>query len=80
MSYKFNALKNASYSEIKISSEPNWNAEAILLRGTELLTFMEERWDINLGSQSEKLQLLNLSFLNENKEIAEDGEYISKIE
>ncbi|MBK8196571.1 MAG: hypothetical protein IPK76_26500 [Lewinellaceae bacterium] len=40
-----------------------WKPEDILERGLKLLNFMENRWEINLGSKSEKIKLLSLDFL-----------------
>lgn len=44
-----------------------WNEHTILLRGIELLEFMEQRWNIKIGSQEEKERLLFLDFLNFDK-------------
>lgn len=68
-----NVYKNGSYSEIKVSGLPEWTAENIRIRGLELLSFMEERWDINLGSEEDRLELLNLSFLRSDLSSEQDG-------
>ena len=37
-----------------------WDKEAILKRGLEMLSFMEKRWNIKLGGETEKEKLLFL--------------------
>lgn len=58
---------NGSASENKVNLETDWDAQRILDRGIELLEFMEERWDINLGNTEYKEQLLHLQFVKEDK-------------
>jgi uncharacterized protein with ParB-like and HNH nuclease domain len=53
---------NGSYSEIAVAQFPDWTPESVLERGLEMLTFLESRWDVSLGSREEKLKLLNLDF------------------
>jgi hypothetical protein len=38
-------------------------------RGLKLISFMEKRWGINLGSDDEKLYLLNLEFVLEKENL-----------
>jgi len=62
---------NGSYSEIEINSYDNWTPTEILERGIKMLTFLEERWDIDFsdgwgtdGNGIKKEELLQLSFLS----------------
>lgn len=59
-----NGYSNGSYSELEVAHVPDWTAAEIKKRGLKLLAFMESRWDINLGSEAAKLELLHLSFLD----------------
>jgi uncharacterized protein with ParB-like and HNH nuclease domain len=52
-----------SYSEIEVSKYTDWNPENILVRGLKLLDFMEEHWDLRLGTRKQKTQLLKLEFM-----------------
>lgn len=55
---------NGSYSETRVAEiYPEWTPATIKERGLELLAFMEKRWDIILGSETDKVKLLNLEFL-----------------
>ena len=56
-------FRYGSYAENEIACKTEWSATDILERGVRLLTFMEERWGINLGDNTEKIRYLNLSFL-----------------
>jgi len=60
-----NGYANGSYSELEVADNPGWTSLEIMKRGMSLLEFMEHRWEINLGSKENKLDLLHLSFLNE---------------
>ena len=60
-----NGYENGSYSELEVAQENDWTATEIKQRGLRLLEFMESRWRIDLGSTSNKLALLHLSFLDE---------------
>jgi len=60
-----NGYENGSYSEQMVSQEIEWTAETIMNRGLKLLEFMERRWSLNLGDNQSKLELLHLSFLDE---------------
>ena len=51
---------NGSYSEQEVSAEPKWGPDEIQKRGLKLLSFMESRWQINLGSDEDKKDLLHL--------------------
>lgn len=50
-------------SEIQVAMEEHWDAMQILKRGIDLLTFMERRWSLSLGSAQDKMDLLGLSFV-----------------
>jgi len=60
---------NGSYSEQEVSAEPQWGPDEIQKRGLKLLSFMESRWRINLGSDEDKKDLLHLL---ENEKITEE--------
>lgn len=53
-----------SYSENEISGYTKWTATEILERGLRLLEFMEQRWQLNFGDRENKIDILNLKFLN----------------
>jgi hypothetical protein len=60
---------NGSVSENEVAQLPNWFAENILNRGMELLSFMEQRWNVPLGENEFKVKLLHLEFLSEQKSL-----------
>jgi predicted transport protein len=56
-----------SYSEIEVATRygsGDWNFSTIRERGLGLLSFLERRWDVALGSDAEKAELLHLGFLD----------------
>ncbi|WP_199103725.1 DUF262 domain-containing protein [Aquitalea sp. ASV11] len=55
--------KYGSLSEIEVANHKVWNPEAILQRGLSLLSFMEKRWSLKIGTQDQKITMLGLSFL-----------------
>jgi uncharacterized protein with ParB-like and HNH nuclease domain len=57
---------NGSHSEIEVAMKQDWTARNILNRGLELLEFMEARWQITL-TKVQKMDLLHISFVNENR-------------
>jgi len=64
--YNLRGYFNGSFSEIRVAERySDWTPTAIKERGLELLGFMEERWDIILGDETNKIRLLNLEFLTE---------------
>ena len=71
-----NGYTNGSYSELEVAylgKDDEWTPEKIKDRGLTLLEFMENRWQLDMGSERKKLALLHLSFLE--KTIAgSDGE------
>lgn len=55
---------NGSYSEIEVSGYNNWTPREIESRGKKMLSFLEERWDINFECwEIGKQDLLGLNFL-----------------
>ncbi|WP_155733131.1 HNH endonuclease family protein, partial [Moraxella catarrhalis] len=56
-----------SHCEIEVAKNEIWTADTIKQRGLKLLKFMEKHWDISLGDDSAKIQLLGLSFLDDAK-------------
>ena len=58
-----NGYRHGSYSEIEVSKQREWTANEIKERGLLMLGFLEERWNVNLGSKASKLHSLGLSFL-----------------
>jgi uncharacterized protein with ParB-like and HNH nuclease domain len=56
-----NGYADGSHSEIEVSlNYQHWTPETIQQRGLSLLNFMEERWQIDLGDEAEKMKLLQL--------------------
>jgi len=54
---------NGSYSENELAEKNDkWTPKTIKQRGLDLLSFMEDRWDVKLGSDREKLKLLHVDF------------------
>lgn len=51
-------LKNGSNMEKSALSYDDWGLAEISTRGLEMLTFMEKRWKVDLGSDDEKTKLL----------------------
>jgi hypothetical protein len=57
---------NGSYSEIAVAQVVEWTPEAVLTRGLEILDFLEQRWAVSFGSRWQKIQFLNLDFMEQN--------------
>lgn len=51
------------YAENEIAKYKNWTAIEILERGIDLLTFLENRWGIKIGTEKDKISLLNIGFV-----------------
>ncbi|MER0203412.1 MAG: DUF1524 domain-containing protein [Nitrosomonas sp.] len=51
------------YSEIEVSQLEDWTPNEILSRGLRLLEFMEQRWGLSLGTESQKIKALGLEFV-----------------
>ena len=60
---------NGSYSEIKVSEQENWTAEAIKERSEKMLAFMDKRWNIDFKSWVDFNvdKILGLDFVNFSK-------------
>ena len=58
---------DGSHSEIEVSKYEDWTPNSILERGLNILSFMEERWDIKFENDEAKKALLFLSFMDDNK-------------
>ena len=64
---------NGSASENEISQESEWLPETILSRGLQLLAFMEERWQIVIGDDEFKTQLLHMDSVIEQANLQEES-------
>ena len=53
---------NGSYSENEVSQYVEWTPSTIKERGLKILTFMEKRWNIKLGTKKDKIKLLQMDF------------------
>lgn len=51
------------YAENEITEYDKWTSIEILERGMNLLRFLEDRWDIKIGNDKEKISFLNLEFV-----------------
>lgn len=78
-----NGYANGSYSELEVAElgrDDEWTPEKIKDRGLTLLKFMETRWLLNMGSESNKVALLHLSFLDESLTDTDDvSEFVEEI-
>mgnify|MGYP000935783608 CR=1 FL=1 len=59
---------DGSHSEIEVSGYDFWNSDTILDRGTKLLEFMEQRWDLKFEDETAKAELLFLDFMLQEEE------------
>ena len=60
--------QDGSHSELEVSHEIDWDAVRILERGLNLLSFIEKRWDLTFKDESQKIELLHLDFVNEERQ------------
>lgn len=51
------------YAENEVAKELEWNPSKILARGLKMLSFMEKRWGIDLGTEEDKAEMLGLEFV-----------------
>jgi len=51
------------YAENEVAKEQEWTPEAILKRGLKMLTYMERRWNIEIGDENQKKTMLGLDFM-----------------
>lgn len=73
--------KMGSYSEMEVSNYVNennisiWDDNAILLRGMELVSFLENRWEVKFKNDEDRKKFLGLDFLiteeDKNKNVIE---------
>ena len=82
--------KNGCYSEMDVSTYPDWNIETIKERGIELLNFMAERYNFKFANENDRDRMLFLSDIKidenkvveipeeENKDILEEVSELSK--
>lgn len=61
--------ENGSHSEIEVSKEADWDAQHIYDRGIQLLTFIENRWNISFGDDVQKTAILHLEFLFDGRSV-----------
>lgn len=64
-----NGYSDGSHSEIEVSQQTAWGPQQIYDRGSQLLSFMEERWDFKFKNDEEKKELLFLGFKETNIEV-----------
>lgn len=60
---------NGSAAENEVSLAEDWTAEHILERGLKLLSFLEQRWQVDLGDSQFKRELLHCSYLGAQSEM-----------
>lgn len=60
---KFQGYFNGSHSEIEVSQYDDWTPNEILKRSLKMLSFMEKRWNLEIGDNDRKMWLLGLDFL-----------------
>lgn len=56
-------FKYGCYAENEITGYNEWTSQEILDRGLHLLDFLEERWEIKLGNDNDKIRILGLQFM-----------------
>lgn len=56
-------FRYGSYAENEVSKEVEWTPKEIINRGVRLLTFLEKRWEISLGTDADKLRYLGVENL-----------------
>lgn len=64
-----NGYSDGSHSEIEVSKYDDWNSTKIEERGLQLLTFMENRWNLKFRDSQDKKSLL---FLEKKDQLADD--------
>ncbi|MBW2558311.1 MAG: DUF262 domain-containing protein [Deltaproteobacteria bacterium] len=60
-----NGYSDGSHSEIEVAQNALWGPEQVRDRGTKLLSFMEERWDVCFRSDADREGLLFLPYESE---------------
>lgn len=51
------------YAENEVAKEGEWSPRHILQRGLGMLAFMEKRWGLSLGTETQKKAMLGLDFM-----------------
>ena len=51
------------YAENEVAKATDWTTQEILKRGIKMLGFMEKRWGLELGDDSQKKLMLGLDFM-----------------
>jgi len=51
------------YAENEVAKAKDWTPQEILKRGMAMLDFMEKRWGLELGDDSQKKLMLGLDFM-----------------
>ena len=59
---------DGSHSEIEVSTYTEWLPDTIFARGINLLTFMENRWNLRFEDEESMAELLFLDFMFANEE------------
>lgn len=67
-----NGYSDGSHSEIEVSQQTAWGSQQIYDRGTQLLSFMEKRWDFNYKNDEDKKEILFLDFEDMNVEVDQE--------
>jgi hypothetical protein len=62
---KIPGFSQGSFSELRIAQHDDWTPLEIHARGLELLAFIEKRWEVSLGDEERKTELLGLEFLEQ---------------
>jgi hypothetical protein len=66
----FQGYFSGSYSEIAVAEFEDWTPARVLTRGLDMVDFIEKRWSVSLGTNSEKIDFLGLSFLEPKEPVA----------
>jgi hypothetical protein len=53
-----------SFSENEVATITDWTPEEVAERGIRMLSFMENRWRLNVGDRTQKLRALGLQYLS----------------
>ncbi len=61
---KIPGFSKGSFSELDIAQYTDWTPASILAQGLKVLSFIENRWEVDLGGDTQKTELLKLGFLN----------------
>jgi hypothetical protein len=51
------------YAENEVAKDKEWTPDHILQRGLRMLTFMERRWNFEIGNENKKKMMLGLDFM-----------------